>query len=383
MKKVKIATLLLMYLLTLSAKKNNINEEIEFLKKRITKLENDKQDDEFNYTNSTGSANWSNKTSIGGYGELHYNAIENSDNEVDFHRWVLFIEHQFSSNIRLISEFELEHALAGNGKAGEIELEQAYIEFDINKKLKIKTGTFLVPVAGLLNEHHEPTTFYGVERNHIENIIIPTTWWESGLAIERKWDFGLQLDVAIHSGLNVPTLGKSTFRIRSGRGKSSGQNANSLAYTARLKYTKGSLEVGAGLNYQVDITPEDALNNSATLLSAYVNYNPSQGFGFRGLYANWNVSDVPTDVEDADSQDGFYLEPAYKWQLSKNCAVGVYARYSKVDAVRNGDNLTRREIGINYWPIDNVVLKANLAQEENNISKKTTNIFSLGVGYNF
>mgnify|MGYP001822965213 CR=1 FL=1 len=104
---------------------------------------------------------------IGGYGELHYNNWEFPDGskfrEIDFHRFVLFFGYDFSDSIRFHSELELEHSVAGEGQNGEIELEQAYIEFDLTENMETKVGLFLMPV-GILNETHEPTTFYGVER---------------------------------------------------------------------------------------------------------------------------------------------------------------------------------------------------------------------------
>ena len=118
------------------------------------------------------------KTVIGGYGELHYNNIEDTES-IDFHRFVLFFGHEFTESIRFFSEFELEHALSGDGKPGEVELEQAYIEMDLTESTTLKTGLFLVPV-GIINETHEPPTFYGVERNPVEKNIIPATWWEAG-----------------------------------------------------------------------------------------------------------------------------------------------------------------------------------------------------------
>ena len=45
----------------------------------------------------------------------------------------------------------------------------------------MKAGLFLIPV-GILNQTHEPDTFYGVERNNVEKNIIPTTCGEGGLA---------------------------------------------------------------------------------------------------------------------------------------------------------------------------------------------------------
>ena len=84
----------------------------------------------------------SNKTTIGGYGELHYNNLRNdgpkgNKDEIDFHRFVLFINHEFNDKMRFVSELELEHSLAGDGAPGEVELEQAYIQYDLTQKTSV------------------------------------------------------------------------------------------------------------------------------------------------------------------------------------------------------------------------------------------------------
>ena len=151
-------------------------------------------------------ANTSKQVHIGGYGELHYNNLEFPDGtkfrELDFHRFVLFFGYDFTDSIRFHSELELEHSIAGDGQNGEIELEQAYIEFDLTENMETKAGLFLIPV-GILNETHEPTTFYGVERNPVERNIIPTTWWEGGAALTGRFGgSGVSYDLALTSGLD-------------------------------------------------------------------------------------------------------------------------------------------------------------------------------------
>ncbi|MHB8915332.1 MAG: porin, partial [Thiobacillus sp.] len=113
-------------------------------------------------------ASWAENTRIGGYGELHYNNLQDqhgsSDkDEIDFHRFVLFFGHDFSAKTRFFSELEVEHAVVEGG-AGAVELEQAYVEHDISDTLTARGGLFLLPI-GILNETHEPPTCYGVERN--------------------------------------------------------------------------------------------------------------------------------------------------------------------------------------------------------------------------
>ena len=64
------------------------------------------------------------KYKFGGYGELHYGNTD-SGNSIDFHRFVLFNGYDFNDQTRFYSELEVEHAFSGNGKPGEVELEQA------------------------------------------------------------------------------------------------------------------------------------------------------------------------------------------------------------------------------------------------------------------
>jgi hypothetical protein len=76
------------------------------------------------------------RTTIGGYGELHYNNLnaknpEKDVNMIDLHRFVLFFGHEFNDRTRFYSEFEVEHALVadtGGDTPGEVEIEQAFVE---------------------------------------------------------------------------------------------------------------------------------------------------------------------------------------------------------------------------------------------------------------
>lgn len=317
-----------------------------------------------------------NKTHVGGYGELHYNNIEDKKS-IDFHRFVMFFNHQFTDKIRFFSELEVEHALAGDGKPGEVELEQAYIEMDLTDSTKLKTGLFLVPV-GILNETHEPPTFYGVERNPIEKNIIPSTWWEAGAGITTEFAPGWTADFALHSGLKTPTEGSKSFLIRSGRQKVASASAENLAYTARMKYTAiPGLELAASYQVQTDIT-QGELDAGANLFTAHAVYNKGN-FGLRALYANWDVDGAAAEAIGRDEQSGYYIEPSYR--LSDK--FGVFARYNSWD--NNGGSATDTEkrqtnIGLNYWPHENVVMKFDF---ENRSGAQDGSGFNLGVGYQF
>lgn len=319
-------------------------------------------------------------TTIGGYGELHYNNYEDSDAAIDFHRFVLFFGHEFSDTVRFFSEFELEHSIAGEGKSGEVELEQAYVEVDINEGTSAKVGLFLIPV-GIINETHEPPTFYGVERNGVEKNIIPATWWEAGAAVNFKPAPGLSIDAAATSGLEVG----EDFKIRNGRQKVAKAKAEDLAYTARVKYTAiAGLELAATLQYQTDITQggsnfSTAVDTAdATLLEAHAIYQVND-FTVRALYARWDINSDEAKALGRDEQTGWYVEPSYAF----NEDVGVFARYAEYDNnAGNSDSTTveSTSVGVNYYLHENVVLKADY---ENLGGSKDSDGFNLGFGYQF
>ena len=323
------------------------------------------------------------KTHLGGYGELHYSFGDKKS--ADFHRWVLFVDHEFNDSMRFVSEIELEHSIAGEGKVGEMELEQAYLEFDLNETDKAKAGLFLVPV-GILNETHEPATFYGVERNGVEKNIIPSTWWEGGLAYSHQNENGWAFDAALHTGLSVPTSGSKAFKIRSGRQKVGKALANDGAITSRLTYSgMPGAKFGLSAQYQQDIAQGSLAESvDATLVSA--NAVIEQGnFSLRALYARWDLGGMAPKANGADEQYGYYIEPSYRFTTEKG-DIGFFARYSAWDT-KAGNSASSKDaffdIGVNFWPIDNIVFKADIQFTDYANSSKDDEIVNLGVGYQF
>ncbi len=324
---------------------------------------------------------------FGGYGELHYNALNADDpandlDMIDLHRFVLYTGYDFSDRVRFISELEVEHSIAGEGQAGEIEVEQAYVEFDVNASLSARGGVMLIPV-GILNETHEPPTFYGVERNDVESIIIPSTWWAGGAGATYRFAQSLQWDVMVHEGLATPTEGGSAFRVRSGRQKTSEADASDLAYTTRLRYTGvPGLELAGTLQWQTDASQVDGDGlDEALLYTAHVVWARG-GLGLRALYAGWDLSGDAVELAEADRQSGWYVEPSYRIAEP----FGVYVRYEDVDGARAQDQFSQWEGGFNYYPHPQVVLKADYRIREHDLSSESGRDFDgfdLGLGYNF
>jgi len=317
------------------------------------------------------------ETTIGGYGELHYINTD-STNQINLHRFILFMGHEFSDKIRFWSELEIEHSQVTDGGNGEVSMEQAFLEFDVSKNNSIRAGILLVPV-GMINETHEPPTFYGVERNNVEKYIIPTTWREGGVSLTGRFAGAFSYDLAMHSGLQISSA--DDYAVRGGRNNVSKAPMNDPAYTARIKWTGvAGVELGAAVQYQRDITQStDTAAGSATLLETHAIWQTGP-LALRALYASWDLSGNGPKSTGADEQSGWYVEPSYK--LTRQW--GLYARQSSWDNQVNSANDTERnqtDFGLSYWPHEDVVVKANYQLLDN--AGTDDDGFMLGVGYQF
>jgi len=344
-------------------------------------------------------------TSVGGYGELHYNSLDDNEltdgddsfNQADFHRFIIYVGHEFTDDIRFFSELEVEHSFVGGGGPGEVEIEQAWLELDINDQHRMRAGLDILPI-GIINTTHEPNTFYGVERNRVETEIIPSTWWEAGISANGELAPGWNYDAVLHSGLVVNPGGSSPFRPRDGRLKVANAKSQDLAVTGRLRYTGiPGLEVGVSGQYQSDITgTADAVNIDATLFEGHVDWKHESGFGLRALYARWDMGDdtgINPVVVDADTLAGWYVEPAYRFRLPGDFLgeAGIFARYSVWDERnRLGGALFRYEefdqfsVGVNWWPHYDLAFKFEaLWEDADNRVDQTFDGINLGVGYRF
>ncbi len=327
------------------------------------------------------------KLHLGGYGELHYNDTEtdggSKSKSVDAHRFVLFFGYDFTDKVRFRSEFELEHAIAGEGQVGEIELEQMYVEVDMTDQTSIQTGVILVPV-GILNENHEPPTFYGVERNDVEKYLLPTTWWAAGVKVNHKMDNGVTLELMAGEGLN----GDTTGYIRGGRQKSGSAVAKDLAYTARLTYTgMPGLKASIFMNHQSDFTQDSGDNiDKLDIYGVSAIYSFGDGFEVRGLHVQAEFDGK--DESGAFFTNGFDEHQGTFLEASKRFGnLGVFVNNSNVSGEKVSRQYSVMQAGFSYWiQGTDAVIKANYYDKtysSDSLSSSEADGFHLGVGYVF
>ena len=337
-------------------------------------------------------AGWWDRTSLGLYGELHY---EGGNRDVlDFHRFVLFFGHEFSDSIRLFSELELEHAWAGEGRPGEVELEQAYVQLDVTDEHRLNAGIMLVPV-GISNEVHEPPTFFGVERNPIETNIIPTTWWEAGIGLSGNFGAsGIAYTLMASSGLNAARTGANAFLPRGGRQRAANAAAHAPALTAQFRYTgTPGLELAASGHYEFDITqnagdPVTGDDVSAFLFSTHAAARTG-GWRLRALFASWWIDSFAARASGRDYQNGYFIEPSYRFAVSglrgAPGELGLFYRYNWWDnsaGIAADTATTQHMIGANYWPHPGLVFKLDYLWQEIETGVKSDRI-NAGLGFQF
>lgn len=398
MKKLVLAALLAITPVTFAETLEHVEEEVHLAMETIQQLKaelNELKDavkmqgeiQEASVSSIAKTAKKFEKLHIGGYGELHYNDTETDGNskskKVDAHRFVLYFGYDFTDKVRFRSEFELEHAIAGEGQTGEIELEQMYVEVDMNDQTSIQTGVILVPV-GIMNENHEPPTFYGVERNEVEKYLLPSTWWAAGVKVNHRLSNGLTLEAMVGEGLN----GDTTGYIRGGRQKSGNATANDLAYTVRATYTGlPGLKASLFMNHQSDFTQDSSDNiDKLDIYGASAIYNFGDGFEVRALHvqAEFDGKDESSSffTNGFDEHQGTFLE------ISKRFGnLGIFVNNSIVSGEKISRQYTVQQAGFSYWiQGTDAVIKANYFEKDYSSDSKSdddTDGFHLGMGYEF
>jgi len=364
---------------------------------------------------SRSGSSWADRTTVGAYGEMLYNGETSgsSTKELDIQRFVIFLNHQFNERLRFVSELEIEHSyIADDARApGAVEMEQAYLQWDYANNHNVLGGMYLVPI-GILNETHEPATFYGVERNRIESRIIPTTYRVNGFKFAGNLGNGFSYDLGIHEGLHFESGNGGELAIRDSRQSGARAEMDALGYTGRVLYTgTPGLELGLALHYQSDLTQDgstrsninrdgviDVFGNpvsdiSGLLTEAHISYQ-SGPWGLRALWAEWDIDDKIELVANNDlsnnglgrsEQSGYYIEPSYRFSEK----FGAFVRYEFTDERQSADinaaanSATKRTLlGFNYWLHPNAVFKFDY-QFENDEANRDLDGFNLGVGWQF
>jgi hypothetical protein len=322
---------------------------------------------------------------LSAYMDFHVNKADKAPAVIDFHRFVLLMTHSFSPKVRFVGELELEHAFVeGLEEAGELELEQAYVDFLLSRRVNVRAGMVLVPI-GIINERHEPPVYHGVERNFVDTVIIPSTWFDVGAGVHGTLGHGFRYRAYALAPLNALEF-SADEGIRGGRQKGSQAEANSVAFAGRLEYlgVRG-LALGASTWIGKASPFESQLDNTVRIGEVDARYRRGRT-ELRAQFAQVGISDAArlnealgraTGVSPniARSLRGFYAEAAYRlWNSGAPRDLVGFARYENFDTqyrMPSGfvplKELDRDAwvIGATYYPDPDVAVKFDYTQLRN------------------
>ena len=345
-------------------------------------------------------------TVLTSYGEINYNrpTRQSQNATADLRRFVLGYQHRFDEKTKVVAELEVEHAVSSASDAGEVAIEQAYVERLLTPVWSLRAGLFLIP-AGLLNENHEPTAFYGVERNFVETAIIPSTWREGGLQLVGNFDSGLTLQGGVTTGFNL-----NKWDATSTEGKES--PLGSIHQELALAKSRDLAVFGAmnwrgipgllvgGSFFTGQATQAQGVDKArVTLWDIHARWTPGR-WDFSTVYARGTISNTaalnaalvgnPTLIPK--SFDGFYVQGAYKVWSQDDYALSPFVRWEQFNTSKSyaelGAGLTpeagRAErvatVGANLQIAQGIVLKADYQRFRENADLNRVN---LGLGWSF
>ncbi len=379
---------------------------IQRLQKQTDSLSN-------SYSSSQSTPKPSADTSVGGYFEINYNGYlsDPSRNQMDLKRFVISVGHHFSDKLSFTSEVEWEHAVTSSTDKGETEVEQAFLTYEINSNLKLRTGLFLMPF-GFLNEYHEPPVFYGVERNEVETRIIPSTWREGGLSLSGNHDSGIDWQVGIATGFSFAKFDDASSPLRSVHQELQFAKARDISYYLSINYQIPGFTIGTCIftgdsaqgnsDFKTDATKPDfsGLRGNITLWDLQSRWQV-MGFDFQTLYARGTLGDADKidqalnnyNLTHAGSKTflpaefyGWYLQAGYPLNISKETVVSPFLRYEEYNTQskmplgfasdpQNADRITT--FGFSLKPHSQVVVKVDYQNFRDN---SANNRFNLGTG---
>jgi hypothetical protein len=320
--------------------------------------------------------------SIGAYGEVKYGMMQNPSaggqwqNGFDAHRLVLLPTYEITNNIIFNAEIEFEHAGTGfdadDKLHGTAEIEQVWIDFKIADPFNWRApGIDLIPI-GYINQHHEPTQFYSVNRPELYNGLIPSTWKAGATSVYGTIADGLTYQIQASSSLEdfgddfatrtdahtvpvFPGVGACTPCYSAGiDGKNAlgfslpvrgdfAQLSNDIAVAAKLDYAPPAVPGFAGSvsgYYTDNTTPRGAYGDNGNLLgrSSLAMFDtefryrvPTTGFEMRGEFVHVTFGD-PANLRANNDSD-----PANNVGKTMYGASGEVAYHVPMGTILNSD----------------------------------------------
>ena len=357
-----------------------------------------------------------------------------SHGRFDIPHAVIYLCYDFGKGWTMGTEIEFEHGGVGMAyekedeeggeweqeveKGGEVELEQFWIQKSFGRWANIKAGHIVVPV-GLNNAYHEPLNFFTVYRPEGENTVLPSTWHQTGISFWGKTK-GWRYELQFLAGLNSDNF-TNTGWINKGPGTpTEGEIATKYGTALRIdNYCIKGLRIGLS-GYYGHAIGNSYPNNKDGAESKYKGVVAIGAIDFTYNNYNWIVRGQADYGYLSDAKQLKYftnrlngLSPFHHSAfVSKNAfAYGIEAGYnvfSQIEKLRQSNqkmylfgryehynpyasktkntsydytNVQRMAVGINYYPVKQIVVKAEYSHRFLKSQYNNEPAINIGVAY--
>ena len=357
-----------------------------------------------------------------------------SHGRFDIPHAVIYLGYDFGKGWTMGTEIEFEHGGVGMAyekedeeggeweqeveKGGEVELEQFWIQKSFGRWANIKAGHIVVPV-GLNNAYHEPLNFFTVYRPEGENTVLPSTWHQTGISFWGKTK-GWRYELQFRAGLNSDNF-TNTGWINKGPGTpTEGEIATKYGTALRIdNYCIKGLRIGLS-GYYGHAIGNSYPNNKDGAESKYKGVVAIGAIDFTYNNYNWIVRGQADYGYLSDAKQLKYftnrlngLSPFHHSAfVSKNAfAYGIEAGYnifSQIEKLRQDNqklylfgryehynpyasktkntsydytNVKRMAVGINYYPVKQIVVKAEYSHRFLKSQYNNEPAINIGVAY--
>ena len=357
-----------------------------------------------------------------------------SHGRFDIPHAVIYLGYDFGKGWTMGTEIEFEHGGVGMAyekedeeggeweqeveKGGEVELEQFWIQKSFGRWANIKAGHIVVPV-GLNNAYHEPLNFFTVYRPEGENTVLPSTWHQTGISFWGKTK-GWRYELQFLAGLNSDNF-TNTGWINKGPGTpTEGEIATKYGTALRIdNYCIKGLRIGLS-GYYGHAIGNSYPNNKDGAESKYKGVVAIGAIDFTYNNYNWIVRGQADYGYLSDAKQLKYftnrlngLSPFHHSAfVSKNAfAYGIEAGYnifSQIEKLRQDNqklylfgryehynpyasktkntsydytNVQRMAVGINYYPVKQIVVKAEYSHRFLKSQYNNEPAINIGVAY--
>lgn len=352
--------------------------------------------------------------------------------QVDLPHVVFFVGYDFGHGWSLGSEIEFEHGGTESAveieeeetgeyeseieRGGEVALEQFWLQKSFSPALNLRIGHMVVPV-GATNAYHMPTEFFTVYRPEGENTILPCTWHETGIGLWGKlpnWRYevmgiaGLDADRFnnkdwIHGGAGSPyefkmatnyacAMRVDNYSVRNLRLSLSGyvgtSGRNTLNATNKYDHIKGLVCIGAfdfqyanpqlilrgnvdygHLSDSMEITNANRTTRKDSPSPKNSVAKAALAAGLEGGYDLFSASDKLRQLKQR-----LYLFGRYDYYDSM---------FQVVPSMTDEPEWKRQKftVGLNYYPIPEIVVKAEYSHRMLHKQFNDEPTVSLGIAY--